>query len=209
MVSRSQKKLFVEGGGEGGALKTECRKGFRLFLEKAGLRGRMPRIVACGGRQDAYDQFCTANASAGNGGTALLLVDSEARVATPADSAKPWEHVKERKGDGWTQPKDATDDDLHFMVECMESWFLADKEALESFFGKEFNRGALPANPQVEQVSKGDVLKGLKKASHDTKQGAYGKGAHSFKILACIDPAKVREVAPYVERFLSHLDRVL
>ena len=45
-------KLFVEGGGDGGQLTINCRKGFRLFLERAGLHGAMPKISACGGRQN-------------------------------------------------------------------------------------------------------------------------------------------------------------
>lgn len=53
-------KLYVEGGGDSAALKTACRAGFSEFLSKAGLKGKMPRIVACGSRQNAYDSFCTA-----------------------------------------------------------------------------------------------------------------------------------------------------
>ena len=45
--------LYVEGGGNGKALRVECRKGFAQFLAKAGLKGRMPRIRASGSRQDA------------------------------------------------------------------------------------------------------------------------------------------------------------
>ncbi|WP_156013419.1 hypothetical protein [Thioalkalivibrio sp. HK1] len=43
-------KIYVEGGGDIKVLKTKCRKGFRNFFRKAGLDGRMPRVVACGGR---------------------------------------------------------------------------------------------------------------------------------------------------------------
>jgi len=209
MVRRPERKLFVEGGGDNDALKTECRKGFRKFLEKAGLEGRTPRIIACGGRSRAYDQFRVAIDMAGDDDVFILLVDSEAPVAAPAESPRPWGHVKNREGDGWDKPNGATDDDLHFMVECMESWFLADQQTLESFFGQGFRQGALPANPQVEKISKTDIYNGLKSATRDTQKGVYGKGAHSFKILAVIDPIKVREAAPYAARFLDHLDQVL
>ncbi|MCK5796613.1 MAG: DUF4276 family protein [Deltaproteobacteria bacterium] len=202
--------LFVEGGGDhNDALKTECRKGFRIFLEKTGFAGRMPKIIACGGRQNAYDQFSIAVSKAAQGDVTLLLVDSEAPVSSAPEAARPWEHVRNRQGDGWLKPKGATHDALHFMVECMENWFLADKEAVESFFAQGFRQSAIPANPQVEKISKPDVLDGLINATRDTKKGTYGKGAHSFKILARIDPAKVRQVAPYAERLLSHLDNVL
>ncbi len=50
-------KLYVEGGGDSKTLKTAYRKGFRIFIEKAGLEGRMPSIVACGRRESAYEDF--------------------------------------------------------------------------------------------------------------------------------------------------------
>ena len=200
------RRLFVEGGGDDNeALKTECRRGFRKLLEKAGLVGRMPRIVACGGRKSAYDQFCTAMSGTAVDDVAVLLVDAEdAKTET-----SPWEHVKQRQSDGWKKPDGATDDDLHLMIECMESWFLTDKESLAEFFGQGFREASLPANPKVEEVSKSDVYNGLRSASKNTQKGAYGKGAHSFKLLALVDPAKVREAAPSADRFFKHLDNVL
>jgi hypothetical protein len=142
---------------------------------------------------------------AAHGDVAILLVDSE----EPVTGNFPWEHVKARPGDGWDKPEAATDDHLHLMVECMESWFLADKEALEKFYGQGFKNNSLPAKPKIEEVSKSDVYRGLKDATKDTKKGEYGKGTHSFKILAIVDPAKVRDAAPSADRLLKHLDMVL
>lgn len=60
-VVNPPRKLFVEGGGNhNDALKTECRRAFTALLEKAGFKGRLPRVVACGSRRNAYEQFCTA-----------------------------------------------------------------------------------------------------------------------------------------------------
>ena len=58
-------KIYVEGGGDSKSLRTACRKGFRLFIENAGIscRGIGVGIVACGPRQDAYDSFTTANST--------------------------------------------------------------------------------------------------------------------------------------------------
>ena len=91
------------------------------------------------------------------------------------------------------------------MVQVMESWFLADKDALEAYFGQGFRRQALPANPNVEQVSKQDVERGLERASDGTGKGRYRKGADSFGILERLDPAKVREGSCYAERFVQAL----
>ena len=193
-------KLFVEGGGDSKTLKTACRKGFRLFIEKAGLRGRMPRIVACGSRRNAYQDFTRENESpARQDGNPHLLVDSE----EPVREAGPWQHLKVR--DGWDRPDGAMDDQCHLMVEVMESWFLADREALGAFYGQGFRGTALPQNQHVEQISKRDVLYDLVQATRRTRKGPYDKGSHGFEILARLDPSKVRNASPHADRFLEAL----
>ncbi|EQC1013419.1 DUF4276 family protein [Pseudomonas aeruginosa] len=208
-------KLYVEGGGDAAALKTACREGFAKFLGKAGLAGRMPRVVACGSRSDAYDSFRTAIRS---GEAAMLLVDSEAPVAGPAqqgDAAKqedrgrwlPWLHLQQRQGDGWEKPDGSEDLQCHLMVQCMEAWLLADRETLMAFFGQGFKDNALPAaTNRIESVGKQQLYDGLAKATRDCKtKGAYGKGEHSFKLLALVDPAKVMEASPWARRFVEAL----
>jgi hypothetical protein len=199
-------KLFVEGGGDSDALKTECRRAFARLLERAGLKNRMPRIVACGGRRSAFDQFCTALGGGDSADVAILLVDSEAPVA----QGSPWEHVARRSGDRWTRPKDVSDDGLHFMVQCMEAWLLADRPALRAFYGQGFNESALPAATRIEEVGKNDLGRKLEQATRNTKtKGPYDKGKHSFKLLATLDPKLIREASPWAERFFSALDRLM
>lgn len=191
-------KVYVEGGGNSKSLKTECRKGFREFIEKTGLVGNMPRIVACGSRNDAFDDFKTAIT---NGQSALLLVDAEGPVAEQG----PWQHLKDR--DNWTRPKTATENHCHLMAQVMESWFLADVDVLSSYYGQNFQKSTLPQNPRIEEVSKQVVERGLRQATRGTSKGAYAKGKHSFAILAELSPVKVRQKSPYAERFLSELER--
>ena len=190
-------KLYVEGGGNSKTLRTACRRGFAGFLERAGAAGRMPRIVACGGRGNAYDSFKTAHSSIGV--SAMLLVDAEG----PVTAKGPWEHLQQ--SDGWRRPRGATDDQCHLMVEVMESWFLADKDALQAYFGQGFRRQALPVNPNIEQIPKQDVERGLDGATQGTRKGRYEKGAHSFEILARLDPVKVRKGSCYADRFVKAL----
>ena len=52
-------KLYVEGGGDSRAINVKCRKGFSDFLEKSGLKGKMPRVVASGSRQNAKRDYIT------------------------------------------------------------------------------------------------------------------------------------------------------
>ena len=53
-------RLYIEGGGDSKQLHTRCREGFRKLLERCGFGGRMPRLVACGGRNSTFDDFSTA-----------------------------------------------------------------------------------------------------------------------------------------------------
>ncbi len=88
----------------------------------------------------------------------------------------------------------------------MEAWFLADKDTLGLFFGDGFYRGALPARSDVENVTKTEVLNGLKAATRRCKKkGEYGKGRHSFDILAQIDPVKVTEASLQAKRLVETL----
>ena len=193
-------KLIVEGGGDrkSKSLNRECRRAFAEFLGKAGLAGRLPSIEAAGGREQAYDAFKTAHARDSH--TVMLLVDAEA----PVTASDTWTHLQTR--DGWTRPAGATNDQCHLMVQIMESWFLADREALANFYQQRFRPNALPGNPrQVEQISKKAVEDGLDRATRATARGRYHKGRHSFEILASLDPAKVTAASRHAERFIQTL----
>jgi hypothetical protein len=203
-------KLYVEGGGDTAALKAACREGFSTFLAKAGL-SKKPRVVACGSRRDAYESYCTAVRS---GEDAVLLVDSEAPVSAQhqqgnADTWQPWQHLKQRQEDGWDQPANTAETDCHLMVQCMESWFLADRQALKSFFGQGFRENQLPAAANaVEAIAKEQVYESLAKATSNCKtETQYGKGEHSFKLLVKIDAAKVTAASPWARRFVEELNK--
>ena len=157
----------------------------------------MPKIIASGSRDEAYGDFKAAHAQRSD--TAMLLVDAEEEVT--ASSA--WAHLRSR--DNWRRPTGATNDQCHLMVQVMESWFLADRQALETFYVRDFRSNVLPGNPNIEQISKRDVLNGLKRASRATQKGSYDKGKHSFEILAAVDPAKVTAASPYARRFVQTL----
>lgn len=202
MVKR-EFKVFVEGGAKGN-LNTKCRAGFSQFFEKAGLKGRMPKIIACGSRQHAYDDFCIALKNAAQGDIIVLLVDSEEPIH--GEQHQVWQHVLRRANDKWPQPQNAQPEHLHFMVECMEAWFLGDKACLEAYFGNGFGLDKLPAHQHIEKIAKADVYEGLEKATKNCKTKAkYGKGAHSFDLLAKINPHKVAEASPYAKRLIDAL----
>lgn len=203
-------KLFVEGGGDSQALRAACREGFTKFITAAGVIKR-PRVVACGSREDAFDSYCTAVKL---GEPAMLLVDSEAPVAQSCqqeDSARwqPWQHLKQRSGDEWDKPAGVADTDCHLMVQCMESWLVADRKTLASFFGHGFKENQLPPDSTaVESISKAALFEGLKRATKDCQgKGQYGKGEHSFKLLGLVNPAVVTAQAPWANRFVGELKK--
>lgn len=192
-------KLYVEGGGDSHALRTACRKGFSQFLEKAGLTGKMPRIIACGSRNDAYKSFCTA-LKQNRDELPLLLVDSEMLVA-PNNIC--WEHLRQR--DNWSKPQGANDTHAHLMAQCMETWLIADRDTLANYFGNGFNQNSLPRNPDLEAVAKEEIYRSLKNATQQTIKGSYSKGNHSFEILARINPDLTRKRCSYANQFIAFL----
>lgn len=205
-TSKTRIVVFVEGGSKG-ALATYCRRGFSKFFEKAGLKGRMPSVVSCGGRKQAYDSFCGQLKKPQDNTFYLLLVDSE----TPVTEESPWNHVLNREGDKWERPSSATNSHLHLMTQVMESWFLADVDSLRKYYGSTFMSSAVPTSPakagalQVEGIEKPKVFEVLRDATRGCSKGNYSKGSHSFQLLALIDPKLVEKASPWARRLLDFL----
>jgi len=192
-------KLYIEGGGQSRSLHIKCREGFRKLLERAGFQGRMPSTKACGNRSAAYDDFKTALRTTRDGEYPVLLVDSEARVNQPA-----WQHLRSR--DGWERPAGTDDDQAQLMVQCMESWCVADRTALRRFFGDSLRENALPPLDDLEAHDKQAVQEALVNATRDCgRQRGYEKGKRSFELLAELDPAELRRRLPHFVRLCEML----
>ena len=193
-------KIYVEGGGDHQKRTIQaCRAAFSRYFQKVVPEGAQPRIVACGSRQKAYDDFAKG-LNDPDYDLVLLLIDSEAPVAEPDDA---WTHL--RKRDQWAKPAGAGGDAVHMMVQCMESWFMADKVSLERFYGHAFNANALPARREIEHIPKSDVVNGLANATRNTQKGQYHKTRHGFLLLGAIEPGKVEAVSPFCERLHRRL----
>lgn len=92
---------------------------------------------------------------------------------------------------------------VFWMVEIMEAWFLADIERLNQYYGAGFREDALRGNPEVERISKTDVLSRLKRATQATKPGEYHKTKHAPDLLATINASLVRQAAPNCNRLFK------
>jgi hypothetical protein len=87
---------------------------------------------------------------------------------------------------------------IFWMVECMESWFLADIEALSRYYRRDLAE-ALRGNPNVEEIPKEDVLARLKAAT----DGRYHKTKDAPHILKRILPQRVKQAAPNCRRLFD------
>ena len=182
-------KIYVEGAAQNSDFdRTHCRKAFKVFFTAAGLEGKLPGTVPCRRHQRAYNDFVAAVRHPQPGELPLLLVDSETAVQK---GKTVWEHLKARPGDNWDEPEGAKDDQAFLMVQVMESWFLADREGLKSFFGEHFRAQAIPKWPHLEDVPKQSVFDALAQATAECGPKRYAKGNLSFSLLAKISAAKV------------------
>jgi Domain of unknown function (DUF4276) len=190
----SAQRIYVEGAGGNKIINAACREGFRKLLEKSGFTGRIPRIVACGSRNEAYADFKIAQQKEGD--AIILIVDSEEPVS---DNNQPWKHLKER--DGWECPNGVLDSQVILMTTCMETWIVADRVYLKKRY-KNLQESALPSLQNLEKQDRKDILKKLEKATN----GTYQKGEHSFRILAEISPEELKKYLPAFERMVRLLE---
>ena len=205
-------RIYVEGGGD--AAKKRCKKAFASFLAEAGFAGRMPKVLACGSRQDALEDY---KAAIDKGHEAILLVDSEGPVDESCqagddfESWKPWKHLEKSslKADRLKRPAKAKDNDCHLMVECTENWSAADTGAVENYFGVPIPNSKLRKLEKPELIRKADVLELLKNVARHSRiirKQQYEKGTHTFDLLRKADPNEIARKCPWARRFIERLE---
>jgi len=185
--------IYIEGGGDSKELHVRCRQGFRQLLERCGFSGRMPRLVACGGRSAAYGDFKTAHES-NKAEYVAMLIDSEKPVSNPEET---WDHL--RNCDRWERPDGADDEQVLFMTTCMETWIIADRDTLRQHYGSSLQESALPSLISLEQGNRQDIQEGLKRATRNCSN-AYQKGKRSFEILGKLEPETMESHLPAFQR---------
>ena len=185
--------IYIEGGGDSKGLHVRCRQGFRQLLERCGFSGRMPRLVACGGRSAAYGDFKTAHES-NKAEYVAMLIDSEKPVSNPEET---WDHL--RNCDRWERPDGADDEQVLFMTTCMETWIVADRDTLRQHYGSSLQESALPSLISLEQGNRQDIQEGLKRATRNCSN-AYQKGKRSFEILGKLEPETMESYLPAFQR---------
>jgi hypothetical protein len=192
-------RIYIEGGGERTEGKAKLRNSFQVFLrdlrEKARDRRIRWNITVCGSRGSTHDDFNTA-CQTHPGAFNVLLVDSEG----PVDSS-PRQHLRDRNG--WQV--DESEVQYHLMVQAMEAWLIADREAVKQYYGQGFQESALSDTQDVEQIDKSILESSLDKAANKTNKKEYHKIRDGAKLLGLIDPNKVQDKAPHCSRLLQTL----
>ncbi|MBR8840642.1 MAG: DUF4276 family protein [Stigonema ocellatum SAG 48.90 = DSM 106950] len=159
------------------------------------------QIIICGSLNNAFRDFKNALKSHPDAFN-VLLVDAEDSVKEQS----PWRHLMSR--DNWDSPG-VDDIHCHLMVQAMEAWFIADLDALKSFYGQGFRENAISKNPNVETLDKDSLEPSLKTATSNTSKGEYQKIKHASKLLEILNVAKVRGASAWCDRFFQTVAQIM
>ena len=199
-------RIYIEGGGDSKNQKSSLTKGFsKFFLElvkEATTKNIKWNIIMCGTRNNTFRDFKNALKSHPDAFN-VLLVDAEA----PVNKKSPWEHLKFR--DNWDKPTEVNDDNCHLMVQTMEAWFIADIDALKTYYRQGFKVSGIPKTPHVETIAKDDLERIIKIATANTSKKEYHKINHASELLGKIDANKVRQASPYCDRIFTTIQAII
>ena len=213
-------RLFIEGGGRADSdADTEqmnraamvddnaeaFRRGWQTFFRKAGVDGQTLEIGVGGGQNETFALFSGQLAHYDGPDETepkpLMLIDSEEPVAS---GHTPWEHLQSRRRQRFQRPADADDHSAFLMAQAMETWFIADRPALQRFFGPSFNEREFQDLPALETIPKDDALQKLRQSTGRCRP-RYRKGRVSYDLLAEINPARVAAACPHAQELLDYL----
>jgi len=206
--------IYIEGGGEGPFNPRACREGFAKFFSKMHPDKVRPGITACGSRTDALDAFKTAlsDTETDNHVVSILLVDAEG----PVTNNDVWKHLEQRDGATWAKPDLPGADEVFLMVQCVESWFCADHEALTEYFGPKFDTTKVPKavnGKDIECHDRKAVVAGLSAGLHrinsnQKRKKRYGK-TDAFEIVGFLDANKICAASKHLNNMKNRLKKLL
>lgn len=163
--------VYIEGEGGGGTVSKhahrdgEFRQAWKTFLQPLADQAENQgiysfRCIPGLGGSSTTDRFAHPLPQQ-SGALRILIIDSEIEVP---DVTKPW-NVKSGKPD-W-----AGDQNCYLMVQCLETWLLADPRTLEEHYNSRnkpcFRASKLKAWPNLEKIPRKTVQKVLEDATAD------------------------------------------
>jgi hypothetical protein len=192
--------IYFEGGGTSAETKAALRLGMSAFLKPLVQLARERRyrwsITSCGSRNQTVKAFLDALEQEPDKWN-LLVVDSESLV-----QSTPREHLVQH--DKWNLAS-VEEDQVHLMAQCMETWLVADPEALAEYYKQEFNANALPKRTNLEEEPKDDIYAALEAATRQTRKGKYGKIKDGSELLKRVNCSKTRTRCAHCDRLFTVL----
>ena len=178
---------------------------FKNHRERARQNGIHFKMIAGGPNAETVKDFlrsCRENPSDVN----ILLIDSEGPVPRAVGAIRA---LRSRNyWDANAAPEE--DERINFMVQAMESWFIADPRALERHFGNGFGAGSLPNPQNAESVSPNGLTDSINQALRaigGSRRRKYDKVRDGARLLALINEATVRQNCPSFRRLMDFLSR--
>jgi Domain of unknown function (DUF4276) len=179
--------LFVEG--ESNSPNGDLRQGLSKLLEQK-LKGKMPKIILGDGKTQTIKQFKTNQLGAK---MSLLLVDLD----------KP-ESEKERDLEDYDLLDHA--ENVFYMIQEIEAWFLSQPKILDLFYGKDDNGKFISEKiPSKNAMNIPNPDEMLQKFTKNTKRDKYHKIRHAVELLKLLDASQLEDDFPDFKRLIEKL----
>ncbi len=98
---------------------------------------------------------------------------------------------------------------IHLMVQFMETWIVADPQALAEYYGQGFHATRLPGRRNLEKEPKTSVERALREATRSTGKGVYHKIRHASELLKRLNRTRVVDRCRHCKRLFKVLDGII
>lgn len=182
-----KKILFVEG--EPNTPNGDLRQGFTKLLEKR-IGRSLPKITLGGGKYQTIKKLLKNKLEAD---LVLLLVDLD----------KPEE---QREQDLKDNDLLANKENVFYMIQELESWFLSQPDVLDRFFGVDLNKKKVSDKLTKKKITEiDDPKRELKNATKGSKRGEYHEIRHCVELLKLLDPTQLEDSFTDFKKLIERL----
>jgi len=182
-----KKVLFIEG--EPQTSNGNLRQGFENLLGKK-LAGKLPRIRLGGGKKNVADQYLNNDFKR----VSFLLFDLDGPE-------------EKRKVDLQSHGLSNHGDNVFYMIQEMESWFLSQPDVLDSYYGKTITGKKI--SEIMTKQSPAEIptpKKEMKKITQNLNKGKeYQEVKHATELLKRLDATKLENDFPDFKRLIEQL----